>query len=81
MPSLLDGLALDAVAGEGHTSLHNGGSPWAVYWLETLKELRPRLVESGHITERLMSEFDHLYSDPQFWTSAIAFIASRVHKR
>jgi hypothetical protein len=56
MPSLLAGLALDAVGGYGHTSLYNGGSPWAVYWLETLKELRPRLVESGHITERLMSE-------------------------
>ena len=76
MPSLLAGLALEAVAAEGHTTLYNGGSPWATYWLETFKELRPRLVESEHITEILMSEFDNLYSDPRFWTSAITFIAS-----
>ena len=24
----------------------------------------------------LMSEFDNLYSDPRFWTSAITFIAA-----
>jgi hypothetical protein len=76
MPSLLVGLTLEAVAAEGHTALYNGGSPWATYWLETLKELRPGLAESGHITEILMSEFDNLYSDPRRWTSAITFIAA-----
>jgi SAM-dependent methyltransferase len=75
MPSLLVGLTLENVAAEGHTALYNGGSPWATYWLETLKELRPRLIESGHITEISMAEFDKLYSDPRFWTSAINFIA------
>ncbi len=81
MPSLLAGFALDAVAGEGYTALYNGGSPWAVYWLKTLQELRPRLVECGYVTERLMSEFDHLYSDPHLWTSAMTFTASWGHKR
>lgn len=76
MPSFLVGLNLDSVAAEGHTALYNGGSPWAAYWLETLKELRPRLIESGYITEILMSEFDKLYSDPRSWTSAITFIAA-----
>ncbi len=76
MPSLLVGLTLEAVAAEGHTALYNGGSHWATYWLETLKELRPRLIESGYITEILMSEFESLYSDPHFWTSAITFIAA-----
>jgi SAM-dependent methyltransferase len=76
MPTLLAGLALGAVAAEGHTALYNGGSPWATYWLETVKELRPRLVESGHINETLMSEFDTLYTDAGYWTSAITFIAS-----
>src|SRR5258708_20044833 len=71
MPSFLVGLNLGSVAAEGHTALYNGGSPWAAYWLETLKELRPRLIESGYITEILMSEFDTLYSDPRSWTSAI----------
>src|SRR5271157_2063025 len=76
IPSLLAGLGLEAVAAEGHTTLYNGGSPWATYWLETVKELRPRLVESGHINETLMSEFDTLYTDAGYWTSAITFIAS-----
>lgn len=76
IPSLLAGLGLEVVAAEGHTTLYNGGSPWATYWLETLQELWPRLVESGHITEILRSEFDTQYSDPRFWTSAITFIAS-----
>jgi SAM-dependent methyltransferase len=76
MPSLLFSLTLEAVAAEGHTALYNGGSPWATYWLETLKELRPRLTESGYVTEILMSEFDNRYSDPRFWTSAITFIAA-----
>ena len=42
----------------------------------TLKGLRPRLADSGYITERLISEFDNLYSDPRFWTSAITFVAA-----
>jgi hypothetical protein len=67
---------LKSVAAEGHTALYNGGSPWATYWLETLKELRPRLVESGYLTEILMSEINNLYSDTRFWTSAIIFVAS-----
>jgi len=75
MPLLLAGLNLETVTAEGHTALYNGGSPWAVYWLKTLQELRPRLIQSGHITEKLISEFENLYSDPRFWTSAITFIA------
>jgi len=69
--TLLFGLTLEVVAAQGHTALYNGGSPWADYWLETLKELRPRLLESGYTTDILMSEFNNLYSDPRFWTSAI----------
>jgi SAM-dependent methyltransferase len=75
MPSLLAGLNLEAVAADGHTALYNGGSPWAIYWIETLKELSPRLIESGHITESLLSDFNRLYADPAYWTSAITFIA------
>lgn len=76
VPPLMAALALDAVAAEGHTALYNGGSSWATYWLETVKELRPTLIESGDISETLMSEFDTLYSDAGYWTSAITFIAS-----
>jgi SAM-dependent methyltransferase len=80
LPSLLAGLNLEAVAAEGHTALYNGGSPWAIYWLETLQELRQRLIESGHVSAQCISDFDKLYSDPRFWTSTITFIASSGHK-
>jgi SAM-dependent methyltransferase len=76
MPSLLAGFGLQAVAAEGHTALYNGGSPWATWWLETLKELRPRLVGSGYISEISMSEFENLYLDPLLWTSATTFVPS-----
>jgi SAM-dependent methyltransferase len=76
MPSLLAASKLKAVAAEGNTALYNGGAPWAIYWLETIKELRPRLLDSGHLTETSISAFDNLYADPKFWTSAISFIAS-----
>jgi len=29
----LDSLGLQEAAGEGHTPLFNGGSPWASYWI------------------------------------------------
>jgi SAM-dependent methyltransferase len=76
MPSLLASMNLVAVAAEGHTVLYNGGSPWATYWLETVKELQPKLLESGHLTEQLMSEFNRHYVDSHFWASAITFIAA-----
>ncbi len=81
MPSLLAGLALEAVGAEGHTALYNGGSQWATYWMETLAELRPGLIASGHMTAVSMAEFQKLYSNPRFWTSAITFIASWGRKK
>ena len=33
-------------------------------------------AKAGRFTERLISEFDNLYSDPRFWTSAITFVAA-----
>jgi SAM-dependent methyltransferase len=67
MPALLSATGLDHVGAEGTTALYRGKSPWAEYWLETIKELRPRLIESGYV---------RLYSDPRIWTSAITFVAS-----
>ncbi len=76
MPALLTAAGLNRVDAEGATALYPGNSPWARYWIETLKELRPRLLESGHITEPMLSRFHRLYSDPRIWTSAITFVAS-----
>jgi hypothetical protein len=76
MPSLLARLNLESIAADGHTALYNGGSPWAIYWLKTVRELRSRLIDSGHLTEMLLSEFERFYADPGYWTSAITFIVS-----
>jgi hypothetical protein len=76
MPSLLARLNLESIAADGHTALCNGGSPWAIYWLETVRELRSRLIDSGHLTEMVLSEFERFYADPGYWTSAITFIVS-----
>jgi hypothetical protein len=54
----------------------SGGSPCAISWLETVRELRSRLMDSGNLTETLLSEFERFYADPGYWTSAITFIAS-----
>ena len=80
MPALLAELGLQDVAGEGHTAIYAGGSPWATYWLETLDELRPKLLESGYVTAELLSAFSAFYRDPHYWTSAISFTASWGHK-
>ncbi len=76
MPSLLSASGLDAVGAEGTTALYCGNSSWAQYWLETLNELRPRLIDSGYLTAPQLSRFKRLYSDPRVWTSAITFVAS-----
>lgn len=76
MPGLLSAAGLNNVGAEGTTALYRGKSPWAEYWLETIKELQPRLIESGYMTAPLLSRFKRLYSDPRTWTSAITFVAS-----
>ena len=76
MPDLLSATGLEDVGAEGTTALYRGKSPWAEYWLETLNELRPRLIESGYVSAPLLSQFKRLYSDPRTWTSAITFVAS-----
>ena len=76
MPSLLAAARLQDVSAEGTTAFYRGKSPWAHYWLETLNELQPRLLESGYLTAPSLSRFKRLYSDPKLWTSAITFVAS-----
>lgn len=48
----------------------------ADYCLETIKEFRPRLLESGQMTRPMLSSFNRLYANPRLWTSAITFVAS-----
>jgi len=72
----LDSLGLKDVTGEGHTAHFNGGSDWATYWSETMRELAPAMLKSGYMTEKMLEEFDTRYEDPHYWTSVITFTAN-----
>jgi SAM-dependent methyltransferase len=71
--------SLEQVAGTAETAVYNGGSPWAVYWTETVTELRDRLIGSGKLDDRLIDRFLAHCADPGWWTQTIAFTA--VHAR
>jgi hypothetical protein len=72
----LDSLGLEDVAGEGHTAQFNGGSGWATYWVQTMRELSSALLKSGHVTERMLEELYSRYRDPHYWTSMMTFTAN-----
>jgi SAM-dependent methyltransferase len=76
IPAWLDSLGLKDVAGEGVTAQFNGGSDWATYWAETIRELTPSLLKSGYITEKMVEEFHTCYQDSHYWTSVITFTAN-----
>jgi SAM-dependent methyltransferase len=75
----LAALGLGQVAGTAETAVYDGGSPWAAYWIDTVAELRPRLVGSGKLDDRLVDQFLARCADPRWWTQTIAFTA--VHAR
>jgi hypothetical protein len=63
-PAWLDSLGLQHVAGEGNTAHFNGGSDWATYWAETMRELAPSLLKLAHVTQELLGEFRPLPEPP-----------------
>jgi SAM-dependent methyltransferase len=75
LPVMLSRLGLQDVTGTAETALYNGGSPWARYWQDTLTELRPRLVTSGHLDDEAIDQFLARCDDPAWWTQTIAFTA------
>jgi len=75
----LAALGLEQVAGTAETAVYNGDSPWATYWIDTVTELRPRLVAEGKLDDRLVDGFLARCADPGWWTQTIAFTA--VHAR
>jgi|ERR1700728_301915 len=76
IPAWLDSLGLQQVAGEGHTPQFNGGSDWATYWSETIRELAPSLLKTSCVTGKMLEEFYACYQDPHYWTSVITFTAN-----
>lgn len=80
LPPMLAGLGVADITATAETALYHGGSPWAEYWRETVIELRPRLVESGHLDDRLIDAFLTRCADPSWWTQTIAFTAVAGHR-
>ncbi len=76
IPAWLDSLGLQGVAGEGTTAQFNGGSKWARYWIETVRELAPSLLKSGQVSEQMLEEHHACYQDPHYWTSVITLTAN-----
>ena len=76
IPAWLDLLGLKDVAGEGYTAQFNGGSDWATYWTQTVRELAPSLLKLGYVTEKMLDEFYIRYDDPHYWTSVMTFTAN-----
>jgi 2-polyprenyl-3-methyl-5-hydroxy-6-metoxy-1,4-benzoquinol methylase len=75
----LAAVGLERVTGTAETAVYNGGSPWAAYWIQTVVELRDRLVDSRRLDDRLVDRFLAHCADPRWWTQTIAFTA--VHAR
>ncbi len=79
LPAMLSRLGLQDIGATAETALYNGGSLWALYWQETVIELRPRLVASGKLDDRSVDAFLAQCADPSWWTQTIAFTAARGH--
>jgi hypothetical protein len=76
MPEMLAAAGLQKIAAEGNTEIYPGASPWARYWLDTIGELKDRLLRSGYMSSRRLAHFERFYSDSNAWTSAITFVAT-----
>jgi SAM-dependent methyltransferase len=74
LPAMLSRLGLQNVEATAETALYNGGSLWALYWRQTVIELRIRLVASGKLDDRSIDTFLAQCADPVWWTQTIAFI-------
>ena len=75
LPQLLSAAGLADVAATAETALFNGGSPWAMYWQQTVRELRKRLQDSGKLDSEGIDSFLARCADPGWWTQTIAFTA------
>jgi SAM-dependent methyltransferase len=76
LPQLLSAAGLADVAATAETALYNGGSPWAAYWQQTIRQLRPRLQDSGKLDNESIDSFLAHSADPRWWTQTIAFTAA-----
>jgi SAM-dependent methyltransferase len=76
LPQLLSAAGLADVGAIAETALYNGGSSWAAYWQQTVRQLRPRLQDSGKLDSEDIDSFLARCADPRWWTQTIAFTAA-----
>jgi hypothetical protein len=76
LPQLLAAAGLADVGATAETELYNGGSPWASYWQQTIRQLRGRLQDSGKLDGEAIDRFLARCADPGWWTQTIAFTAA-----
>jgi SAM-dependent methyltransferase len=76
LPQLLSAARLLEVDATAETALYHGGSPWAVYWQQTISQLRPSLEGSGKLDGQTIDAFLARCADPRWWTQTIAFTAA-----
>jgi len=69
----LAALGLKRISGTAETAIYNGGSLWADYWTQTVKELREDLISSGKLNDALVDTFLSYCANPAWWTQTIAF--------
>jgi SAM-dependent methyltransferase len=75
LPARLAGLGVEGVEAAGELPLFRGGSLWASWYLQSLEELRPRMLGSGRISEPQLDMMRSLLSDPDYWTMVTVFTA------
>lgn len=78
LPAALAAHGLEGIEATAETVVYNGGSPWALYWEQTIIELRERLVASGKLDHGSIDTFLAYCADPAWWTQTIAFTAVRA---
>jgi SAM-dependent methyltransferase len=76
VPQLLSAAGLADVGATAETALYNGGSLWAAYWRQTIRQLRARLLASGKLDSEGIDSFLVRCADPRWWTQTIAFTAA-----
>jgi hypothetical protein len=76
LPEMLTRLGLVEVAATAETALYTGRSAWALYWQQTVIQLRARLEDSGSLDRRVIDAFLARCADPDWWTQTIAFTAA-----
>jgi SAM-dependent methyltransferase len=75
LPSLVAGMGLQQVAGEGDFSVLQGGSPMAEFFVLTADQMRERILASGGMSEVRLDEALALLKSPNFWALGGAGVA------